>query len=609
MKRSTHPHCARAVMAGAVLLALGSQSAFSAPTTLGPFGTSTFDMWQSDGTREGRRDANVTGSFDIIAETATIASTRAFSGFRWTAYNINLYGPGTYTVSTVDTTGPAGTTPVSGVGANANITFTVPAGYVGAHMKFAWNTTSGIDVVNLWNAAGTSVRVSDGAVPVITQQDVDGDGILDDVVNPIPGMLMVDGPFAGFSANFNLNPSPASNVAPAVSAQSLTTPPGVAVTWTPTFTDNVDAINDTGTAQCNIVSQPAGGVGRATVASDCSSASFDPQGLADGSTVTFTYRVNDRHFFNNTSTATVTVTVSSTPPPVARDAAMTVNGTTAGTLDLSTYITDGDNNQDLSTLAIATNGSHGTAVSNGDGTVTYSANAGFAGTDTFTYTVSDTGAQTSNAAEVTVTVRASGPSASSGTYTPGSLAASVGSTDGAGLAAADVGTDSGADQQCVGGCFDFEVSGISGSATVVLPLSEPVPAATFYNNRVVYRKLIGGRWQNFDVTGSNAIASAPPVSSNPTVCPNAGSSSYANGLNEGDSCLQVTISDGGPNDADGLVNGTVVDPGGVAVLASITSSVNDPEIGTSGGGGAIGWWTLAGLLGCVGALRFRRRTR
>ena len=41
------------------------------------------------------------------------------------------------------------------------------------------------------------------------------------------------------------------------------------------------------------------------------------------------------------------------------------------------------------------------------------------------------------------------------------------------------------------------------------------------------------------------------------------------GLTEGDSCLQLTLEDGGPNDADGEVNGVFKDPSGVAEEAPV----------------------------------------
>jgi MYXO-CTERM domain-containing protein len=48
-------------------------------------------------------------------------------------------------------------------------------------------------------------------------------------------------------------------------------------------------------------------------------------------------------------------------------------------------------------------------------------------------------------------------------------------------------------------------------------------------------------------------------------CPELGSDSYTLGLTTGDDCVQLMIEEGGPNDADGLVNGTLVDPGGFAI--------------------------------------------
>ena len=53
----------------------------------------------------------------------------------------------------------------------------------------------------------------------------------------------------------------------------------------------------------------------------------------------------------------------------------------------------------------------------------------------------------------------------------------------------------------------------------------------------------------------------------PGVCPAAGSASYADGLTAGHHCVQLVVEDGGANDADGLANGVIRDPGGVAMEA------------------------------------------
>jgi len=126
----------------------------------------------------------------------------------------------------------------------------------------------------------------------------------------------------------------------------------------------------------------------------------------------------------------------------------------------------------------------------------------------------------------------------------------------------------------------------------------------------VYRKLIGGTWRSFTVTSGNEIASAPSVAG---TCPVPASVDYVEGLGAGDDCVRLTLSDGGPNDADGLPNGIVRDPGGVALAAAVetpVSTIGDPG---TGGGCAIATgrqahqrldlWLLAGLLGWLGLRR------
>jgi hypothetical protein len=64
---------------------------------------------------------------------------------------------------------------------------------------------------------------------------------------------------------------------------------------------------------------------------------------------------------------------------------------------------DSDIDGDPLTVASVTQGANGTVVINGDGTVSYTSNVGFSGTDTFTYTVSDGNGGTATAT-VTITV-------------------------------------------------------------------------------------------------------------------------------------------------------------------------------------------------------------
>tara|TARA_B100002003_G_scaffold122442_1_gene113015 strand:+ start:9441 stop:11825 length:2385 start_codon:yes stop_codon:yes gene_type:complete len=121
------------------------------------------------------------------------------------------------------------------------------------------------------------------------------------------------------------------------------------------------------------------------------------------------------------------------------------------------------------------------------------------------------------------------------------------------------------------GLFDFTVAQLpqAGQAMrIVLPLPGAIPAGA------VYRKYsTSAGWQDFFEDGVDRIESASEVAG---VCPAIGDS-YEEGLITGRYCLQLTIVDGGPNDADGLVNGYISDPGGIAVLIPDTLP---PELST-----------------------------
>ncbi len=114
-----------------------------------------------------------------------------------------------------------------------------------------------------------------------------------------------------------------------------------------------------------------------------------------------------------------------------------------------------------------------------------------------------------------------------------------------------------------GGLFDFIATGlpIAGQAyNVVLPQSQPIPA------NAIYRKLsLTGTWQNFVETSSDQLQSAMGSMG---YCPPPQDASWTPGLTEGDWCVQLTITDGGPNDADGKANNMIVDPGGVGVMST-----------------------------------------
>jgi len=175
----------KTAIATALLLASGAANA--APVDW----TGTFAMYNPVG---GQLDANdgapgvlaaVTGQIDVDAGTFSLASEDTFFGVNWSTSGGTLYGEGTYTVSTVD--------PAPGV-SGGDYTFTVGAGQLGANIDFAWGGTTGIDVVMVWDV----IDNGDGTTSYIST-DWDNNGVL--------GAGMIDGPFGGFSANFDMTTS------------------------------------------------------------------------------------------------------------------------------------------------------------------------------------------------------------------------------------------------------------------------------------------------------------------------------------------------------------------------------------------------------------------
>lgn len=112
------------------------------------------------------------------------------------------------------------------------------------------------------------------------------------------------------------------------------------------------------------------------------------------------------------------------------------------------------------------------------------------------------------------------------------------------------------------GLFDFDITAINigDSAQVVLPLIHPITDTS------TYRKFINNEWQDFVIDENNQLASAASTGG----CPEPASSKYNEGLNAGDDCVRLTITDGGLNDADNTVNGIISDPGGIAESVNVT---------------------------------------
>ncbi|MHC6648279.1 tandem-95 repeat protein [Alteromonas sp. HB246098] len=113
----------------------------------------------------------------------------------------------------------------------------------------------------------------------------------------------------------------------------------------------------------------------------------------------------------------------------------------------------------------------------------------------------------------------------------------------------------------IGGIFDFIAYGLPEAGqtlNIVMPQLKPIPA------NAVYRKFTPENgWVTFTENANNRLWS---VEGEPGYCPPPGGDYWTEGLTEGHWCVQLEILDGGVDDDDGLVNGTIVDPGGVGVL-------------------------------------------
>ena len=91
-------------------------------------------------------------------------------------------------------------------------------------------------------------------------------------------------------------------------------------------------------------------------------------------------------------------------PPVANNDAFTVDEGMTATPDLAANDTDADDGLDLATITVVTSPTNGSVSVNADGTVDYTHDGGETLTDSFTYSIKDTGAAVSNTATVNITV-------------------------------------------------------------------------------------------------------------------------------------------------------------------------------------------------------------
>jgi hypothetical protein len=206
--------------------------------------------------------------------------------------------------------------------------------------------------------------------------------------------VISDGVNESTAATVSLEVSGGGNAAPLAQDDSASTSEGVPVTVGVLLNDS-DADGDALTVDA--LTQATNGT---VVLNADSTVTYTPNAGFVG-TDSFTYKATDGTSSSNVATVTVQVAaVANVAPVAANDTASTNKGLA---VILSVLGNDTDADGDSLTVAGLTDPANGTAVLNSDGTITYTPKKGFAGTDSFTYRVSD-GLNQSNVATVTIQV-------------------------------------------------------------------------------------------------------------------------------------------------------------------------------------------------------------
>lgn len=147
------------------------------------------------------------------------------------------------------------------------------------------------------------------------------------------------------------------------------------------------------------------------------------------------------------------------------------------------------------------------------------------------------------------------------------------------------------------GLHDFRIESLAAdgqSVSVVIPMTATMPA------NAIYRQLSASGWIDFQQDENNLLASAIGEDG---YCPPPGDDRYDIGLTEGDWCLQLTIADGGPNDADGTANSRISNLGGVSSREPVASNKKDDE--TAVAAFSPFWLLLAGFFLLARGRRFK----
>lgn len=163
--------------------------------------------------------------------------------------------------------------------------------------------------------------------------------------------------------------------------------------------------NDTDIDSSSLTAVVVSGPAHGTLSlSNDGSLSYTPNANFVGSD-SFTYVANDGTVDSNVATVVISVTASNDAPVAVNDAYSAVEDTTLTVAAPGVLANDTDIDSSSLTAVIVSGPAHGALSLNSDGSLSYTPNANFVGTDSFTYVAND-GTDDSNVATVVISVSA-----------------------------------------------------------------------------------------------------------------------------------------------------------------------------------------------------------
>jgi len=339
-------------------------------------------------------DTDVDG--DLVAASAILVSEPAHGTvvsngdgtFTYTP-DANWFGTDAFSYEICDTTGrcaiavvevqvnPVNDTPVAEddsvtTNEDTGVTFSV----AGNDSDVDNNLDTSSAVVTTVPANGTVTKNADGTFTYVPNANFNGTDSFKYQICDTEGLCDTA------TVDITVNPV---NDAPVAADDSASTDEDAPVTIAVTGNDSGGPADEDQTLTLTAVSDPAHGTAEMVDGQVVYTPDPDYNG-ADS----FTYTVCDSGGLCDTATVTVGVAALN-DPPVANDDSAVLDEDNSEVISATSNDSDVDGNLDPSSAEIVSYPSHGSLVSNGDGTFTYTPNADYNGADSFSYEVCDTG--------------------------------------------------------------------------------------------------------------------------------------------------------------------------------------------------------------------------